>query len=247
MPASPRLPPLPLLVALAAFPLLGVGCRANPVPSADAGPGKDAIALDVPTPVDLDGAGPPRDTATAVAPDGAATRPDTTGSVPVDATGPGPDTALPGSDTGLPDLPHRDTREPLASDTRLPDTQPSPRDAQAPEAGFHCPADAGPAVLGHLTPLALKTLLDDGEDPFLINVKGAAIGQIPGTDAVLVGDLPGIEALVGGDLCANLVLYCQSGNTSQTVGAQLIAKGYRRVRDLAGGMTAWKAAGYPTL
>jgi rhodanese-related sulfurtransferase len=100
--------------------------------------------------------------------------------------------------------------------------------------------------VAHLSPSELKALLDSGEDPFLINVKGESIGKIPGTDAVLVNDIPGIEALVNHDSCANIVLYCLSGGTSQSVGSQLIAKGYNRVRDLAGGITAWKAAGYPT-
>jgi phage shock protein E len=98
----------------------------------------------------------------------------------------------------------------------------------------------------HLTPLELKTLLDGGEDPFLINVKGDSIKNIPGTDAVLANDVPGIEALVKQDLCANIVLYCRSGGTSQSVGSQLVTKGYKRVRDLAGGIQAWEAAGYPT-
>ena len=179
-------------------------------------------------------------------PDLAAARPDADTVVPVDATLVSRDTAAPKRDTALPDLSAQDTRTPR-TDTRLPDATPSPKDAQPAEAGFHCPEDAGPAVLGHLTPLELKTLLDGDEDPFLINVKGASIDNIPGTDAVLVNDVPGIEALVGGDLCANIILYCRSGNTSQSVATQLLAKGYRRIRDLTGGITAWKAAGYPTL
>ena len=103
-----------------------------------------------------------------------------------------------------------------------------------------------PVTLVHLTPLELRTILDSSEDPYLINVKGTSIANIPGTDAVLVNDVPGIEALVGGDLCADIILYCRSGNTSQTVGNELIANGYLHVRDLEGGITAWTAAGYPT-
>jgi rhodanese-related sulfurtransferase len=105
---------------------------------------------------------------------------------------------------------------------------------------------SGPATLVHLTPLELKTILDGSDDPYLINVKGTSIANIPGTDAVLANDIPGIEALVGGNLCADIILYCRSGNASQTVGNQLIAKGYLRVRDLEGGIIAWTAAGYPT-
>jgi phage shock protein E len=109
-----------------------------------------------------------------------------------------------------------------------------------------CTLDSGAATFVHLSPLELKTLLASSENPYLINVKGTSIANIPGTDAVLASDVPSIEALVGGNLCANIVLYCRSGATSQTVGNQLIAKGYLRVRDLAGGILAWESAGYPT-
>jgi rhodanese-related sulfurtransferase len=139
------------------------------------------------------------------------------------------------TDTWLPDL---TDAVPAKTDTSLPDTR---ADTAGPDN-----ATCAQEPFVHLTPLELKTLLDGGEDPFLINVKGSSIKNIPGTDAVLASDVPGIEALVKNDLCANIVLYCRSGATSQTVGSQLIAKGYRRVRDLAGGITAWEAAGYPT-
>jgi len=138
----------------------------------------------------------------------------------------------------------------IAMDTAgldAPDAAPARADALVTDNGADCGLDGGTATLVRLSPLELKTLLDGVENPFLINVKGEAIGKIPGTDAVLVSDLPGIETLVGGDLCANIILYCQSGNTSQAVAAQLIAKGYRRIRDLTGGISAWKTAGYPTL
>jgi hypothetical protein len=109
-----------------------------------------------------------------------------------------------------------------------------------------CQTATAPATLEHLTPLELKTILDGSDDPYLINVKGTSIPNSPGNDAVLASDVPGIEALVEGNLCADIILYCRSGNTSQTVGEQLIAKGYLRVRDLEGGITTWTAAGYPT-
>ncbi len=139
-----------------------------------------------------------------------------------------------------------DAEKPGADTVFRGDASPAEAAGTGPETSLPgCNLDGG-ASLVRLTALELKTLLDGGEDPFLINVKGAAIGSIPGTDAVLVNDIPGIEALVGGDHCANIILYCQSGATSQGVANQLIAKGYVHVRDLSGGITAWKNAGYPT-
>jgi rhodanese-related sulfurtransferase len=182
--------------------------------------------------------------------DTAPVRTDTTAmeTAPVRSDVPGPEAAVIRADAVVLEV------EPLRADTTTLDTASPRSDTSVPEVGASgadtgissCNLDSGPATFVHMTPLELKTLLDGSENPFLINVKGASIGQIPGTDAVLVNDIPGIETLVGGDLCANIILYCQSGGTTQSVGTQLIAKGYLHVRDLAGGITAWKAAGYPT-
>jgi phage shock protein E len=159
-----------------------------------------------------------------------------------------PDTAK--ADAGIPDGARPDAAK---ADAGIPDSA-QPEAAKADAGIPETVAPDGPAVaacvqaaLTHLSPLELKTLLDSGEDPFLINVKGDSIESIPGTDAVLANDIPGIETLVNHDTCANIVLYCRTGVTSQSVGSELIARGYKRVRDLAGGITAWQAAGYPTL
>jgi rhodanese-related sulfurtransferase len=186
-----------------------------------------------------------------LAPEAPVTRADTTSPDTANTTSPdtagttSPDTKLPDVAVGKEDAAVPDAFTPDATlvktDTKLPDTSTPRADAAGPDS-----ATCAQEPFVHLTPLELKTLLDGGEDPFLINVKGSSIKNLPGTDAVLANDVPGIEALVKNDVCANIVLYCRSGATSQSVGAQLIAKGYRRVRDLAGGITAWEAAGYPT-
>jgi rhodanese-related sulfurtransferase len=159
--------------------------------------------------------------------DSAALSPDTW--VVVDSTPPRADTAVRGDAA-------------LRVDTLAPDSAVKPSDAEMLACTIVDPAPA----MGHLSPKELKAILDSSEDPYLINVKGTSIANIPGTDAVLASDVPGIEALVGGKLCANIILYCRSGATSQTVGNQLVAKGYQHVRDLSGGINAWTAAGYLT-
>lgn len=215
----------------------------------DATPGKaDVFAADTAEPradaVAADAGPVPGD---AAAPDTAPARADTAApeTDPVRSEVPAPDAAVARADSAGPEA--EASPDAASPDNRRADLSAAEGRGAGPEtASSVCTLDGGAASLVRLTPLDLKKLLDSGEDPFLINVKGASIGRIPGTDAVLVDDIPGIEALVGGDHCANIILYCQSGNTSASVGRQLIAKGYARVRDLEGGITAWKNAGYPT-
>ena len=131
----------------------------------------------------------------------------------------------------------------LRADVGLPDTRVTEPDADL----LACQLVEPTPPLGNLTPQQLKAILDSGEDVYLINVKGTSIANIPGTDAVLANDVAGIETFVGGRLCANIIIYCRTSSTSQSVGNQLVAKGYQNVRHLSGGITAWTAAGYATL
>jgi rhodanese-related sulfurtransferase len=56
-----------------------------------------------------------------------------------------------------------------------------------------------------------------------------------------------IGACLGHDPCADVVLYCLRGVRSAGVADALVARGYRRVRVLEGGVTPWEAAGYPVV
>jgi hydroxyacylglutathione hydrolase len=70
-----------------------------------------------------------------------------------------------------------------------------------------------------------------------------ASGRVPGAMNIPVGQLPGRLDAVPRD--RQVVLQCQSGARSVIAASVLAARGFHNIVDLAGGMNAWKAAGYP--
>lgn len=102
-----------------------------------------------------------------------------------------------------------------------------------------------PASLGVVSPAALQGELAS-KDFLLINVHVPYEGQIPGTDAhVSYLDLDALAERLGTAPGAKAVLYCLTNFMSTWAGDRLVARGYRNLRYLDGGMSAWKAAGYP--
>jgi rhodanese-related sulfurtransferase len=106
---------------------------------------------------------------------------------------------------------------------------------------------AGWTTLQHLSPADAANLIATS-DPIVINVHIPYAGDIPGTDTdISYKNVDAIEAYLGYDHCADVLLVCESGGMSQSAGNELIKRGYLRVRDLNGGMSAWSSAGYPLL
>jgi rhodanese-related sulfurtransferase len=71
-----------------------------------------------------------------------------------------------------------------------------------------------------------------------------AAGHIPNATLIPLGDLPARLAEVPKD--RQVVVVCHSGNRSAKGRDILLAAGYPAVTSMAGGMTGWTAAGYPT-
>jgi rhodanese-related sulfurtransferase len=121
-----------------------------------------------------------------------------------------------------------------------------------PDAGSDAASCTGWTTLVHLTPQQLKDLVA-AQDVYLVNVASSKAPNIAGTDLDLqagsdaTATVTAIESLVKHNTCADIVIYCETGNTSQRVASQLISDGYLRVRDLQGGMTAWQAQGFPVV
>lgn len=140
----------------------------------------------------------------------------------------------------LPDLAPLDSS--LDSGLAAPDA--NPIDALALPADGGC---TGWTTLQRISPAAAVELMG-AIDPIVINVHVPYEGDIPGTDtSIPYNDVDAIDAYLRHDHCAEILLVCKSGGMSKSAGDQLIKRGYLRVRDLAGGMMAWEAAGYPLL
>lgn len=98
-----------------------------------------------------------------------------------------------------------------------------------------------------ISPQELQALLDES-DPFVLDVHVPNEGYLAATDARIpytaVADR-GDE--LPADREAVIVVYCMSGRMSEIAATELVGLGYRNTLNLAGGMLAWKAAGYELL
>jgi rhodanese-related sulfurtransferase len=104
--------------------------------------------------------------------------------------------------------------------------------------------DLAPATLGEMSPQQLHAALAN-KDFLLIDVHYPNAGSIPGTDArIAYNDIPALVAFIGPNLDTKVVLTCLSGGMSKQAGDALVARGYRNIWELTGGMSAWTAAGY---
>lgn len=86
----------------------------------------------------------------------------------------------------------------------------------------------------------LKAKLDRGDDFVLIDVREPheyQIARIPGAKLIPLGELP--KHLDELDREAEIVAHCKSGGRSQKAVDLLKASGFRHVRNMTGGITAW--------
>ena len=102
------------------------------------------------------------------------------------------------------------------------------------------PMATQPASEGAIDALELKQKLDRGDKFTLIDVREPheyQIARIPGARLIPLGELP--KRLSELDPDAEIVAHCKSGGRSQKAVDLLKQNGFRNVRNMTGGITAW--------
>lgn len=111
-------------------------------------------------------------------------------------------------------------------------------------------AAVGSSAAPSISVSGLKSALDSGEPPTVIDVKGSgdyALSHIAGSTWIPRGDLERrIESIVPSK-SEDLVITCDSGLRASLAAATLREMGYENVRWLEGGLNAWTAAGNETV
>jgi adenylyltransferase/sulfurtransferase len=101
-------------------------------------------------------------------------------------------------------------------------------------------ASATGAAGGELSPVDLKRRIDAGEDLFILDVRNPEefrIGRIPGSTLIPLPDLPQRAGELDPD--REIVVHCKSGARSAKAIHLLRERGFRKLRNLTGGILAW--------
>lgn len=100
-----------------------------------------------------------------------------------------------------------------------------------------------------ITPRELAEWLERPDRPFLLDVRNpyeVAIASIPGTDKLIpIDQLP--ERINELDSAREMVVYCRSGARSGRAVELLKSVGFRKVKNLVGGILRWADEVDPSL
>lgn len=91
-----------------------------------------------------------------------------------------------------------------------------------------------------ITPHELKDRFDQGNKPFLLDVREPweySLAKIEGSQLIPLGTLP--QSLGKLDRNAEIVAYCHHGMRSADAAGFLLQQGFTSVKNLAGGIDAW--------
>lgn len=108
----------------------------------------------------------------------------------------------------------------------------------------------GTDVVAEISPVALRARLDAGEDLLLLDVREpfeAELAAIPGARLIPLGQLSGALAELEPYRDRPVVVHCKTGGRSRRACLELVAKGFNRVENLAGGIEAWSVQVDPSI
>lgn len=106
-----------------------------------------------------------------------------------------------------------------------------------------CSGASSGAGYQDITVSELENMLAEEEFTF-VNVHIPFEGNIPQTDLVIpFNEIEANQDQLPADKSEKIVLYCRSGNMSQTAAEKLVDMGYSNVWNLEGGYIAWENAG----
>jgi adenylyltransferase/sulfurtransferase len=110
------------------------------------------------------------------------------------------------------------------------------------------PMSSAPSQPDQIDAIELKQKLDRGDDFRLIDVREPhewQIARIPGATLIPLGELPKHLGELERDV--EYVMQCKTGGRSQKAVDLLKANGFRNVRNMTGGITAWSDKVDPTV
>lgn len=89
----------------------------------------------------------------------------------------------------------------------------------------------------------INVVENEADQYSIVNVHIPYAGEIPHTDVnIAYNDIDTLTSKFP-DKNAPIILYCRSGNMSETASRELVELGYSNVYDVPGGMNAWQRSG----
>jgi len=106
------------------------------------------------------------------------------------------------------------------------------------------------AAIKEISPAQVKKFIDDKDRVTILDVRDRdefETGHIPGAINISRGTLEFKAAILLPDRNASVVVYCGVDLRSPLATKTLNDLGYKNAINLAGGLQAWKTAGYPVV
>jgi rhodanese-related sulfurtransferase len=118
-----------------------------------------------------------------------------------------------------------------------------------PGSSARAPGDQPSATPSSLSAVEAKSYLGDHPEALVLDVRNPdewndALGHIEGAQQIPVHELGARIAEIDAWRDKPIIAVCRSGVRSQRAAEMLRAAGFKLVLNLAGGMGAWRAAGY---